>query len=312
MWVLGPVLSTPALSCALYSQQHTYNTIFLYSILVSLLHAQIHENLGPRVDGNRGDLDDVQLLLEEGGGDERDLGRILVLKISYHLKRAPSGLSAGFVFRHPHRDPDDEKAAEDFDFSDLNMADDDSAKRKQAGQSKAKKHASLHPSVASTVYSTGGGAGALRDLDGIRCWLPCIDSPDQRAVFDITLHCPSHLVALTCGKKIATSVTSCAPSEKKERGRRAHAHRRGSGSGSDPKSDSQPSSAEATLSGTGTASPLEHCFATYSRPASSTGSLSSSSAAEDGRAHREISTSRFFTVTRLPAMSVGFFIGQVR
>jgi hypothetical protein len=272
------------------------------------------------VDGNRGDLDDVQLLLEEGGGDERDLGRILVLKISYHLKRAPSGLSAGYVFRHPHCDPDDEKAAmtEDLDFSELNMADDDSAKRKQAGQSKAKKYASLPPSVASTVYSTGGGAGALRDLDGIRCWLPCIDSPDQRAVFDITLHCPSHMVALTCGKKIATSVTSCPPSEKKERGRRAHAHRRGSGSGSDPRSDSLPSSADATQSGigtgTGTTSPLEHCFATYSRLASSSSTLSSSSAAEDGRerAHREISTSRFFTVTRLPAMSVGFFIGQVR
>jgi hypothetical protein len=270
------------------------------------------------VDGNRGDLDDVQLLLEEGGGDERDLGRILVLKISYHLKRAPSGLSAGYVFRHPHCDPDDEKAAEDLDFSELNMADDDSAMRKQSGQSKAKKQASLPPSVASTVYSTGGGAGALRDLDGIRCWLPCIDSPDQRAVFDITLHCPSHMVALTCGKKIATSVTSCPPSEKKERGRRAHAHRRGSGSGSDPRSDSLPSSADATQTGTGISSPLDHCFATYPRLASSSSSLSSSSAAEDGRekerarAHREISTSRFFTVTRLPAMSVGFFIGQVR
>ena len=44
----------------------------------------------------------------------------------------------------------------------------------------------------SCVYTVGaGGVGGLCDADGVRCWVPCIDSPDQRALFDITLHAPS-------------------------------------------------------------------------------------------------------------------------
>lgn len=43
----------------------------------------------------------------------------------------------------------------------------------------------LHPS-----YGAGGGRGAgggLNNVDGVRCWLPCLDAPSQRAVFDVTV-----------------------------------------------------------------------------------------------------------------------------
>ncbi len=43
----------------------------------------------------------------------------------------------------------------------------------------------LHPG-----YGAGGGRGAcggLNNMDGVRCWMPCIDSPAARTVFDVTI-----------------------------------------------------------------------------------------------------------------------------
>jgi hypothetical protein len=77
-------------------------------------------------------------------------------------------------------------------------------------------------------------------------------------------------------------------------------HKRGLGP--DPGKDNPPSTVTAAAMN---ASPLEHCFATF--PPLNTSSIATSAPPLS----REIMTSRFFTVTRLPAMSVGFFIGQV-
>ena len=226
---------------------------------------------------NKADLDDVQLLLDEGGGEEKDFGRILVLKINYHLQHSVPGVSAGLVFRQPCGE-----LCGDGGVTDANPS----------------SSSSSTSSTSCSVYSMGGGTGMLRDLDGVRCWLPCIDSPDQRAVFDITLHCPSEFQVITCGKKISSSVTSCAPSERKERVRRMHKK----GMGPDPGKDNPPSTVSAAAMN---ASPLEHCFAAF--PPVNTSPIPLNAPPQN----REIMTSRFFTVTRLPAMSVGFFIGQV-
>lgn len=244
----------------------------------ALYSLQLHEALSSR-GSNKADLDDVQLLLDEGGGEEKDFGRILVLKINYHLQRSVPGVSAGLVFRQPCGE-----SGGDYGGGDIHKP----------------SSSSPSSSTSCSVYSLGGGTGTLRDLDGVRCWLPCIDSPDQRAVFDIMLHCPSEFQVITCGKKISSSVTSCAPSERKERIRRMHKR----GLGPDPGKDNPPSTVTAAAMN---ASPLEHCFATFPPHSNNTSSIASSAPPLS----REMMTSRFFTVTRLPAMSVGFFIGQV-
>ena len=43
------------------------------------------------------------------------------------------------------------------------------------------------------------------DIDGVRCWLPCLDLPDQRAIFDITIHAPVNTHIVTCGKRLLTT-----------------------------------------------------------------------------------------------------------
>lgn len=56
---------------------------------------------------------------------------------------------------------------------------------------------------ATCVYTTGaGGDGIVQDFDGVRCWLPCIDTVDQRPIFDINIRVPDIYTAVSCGKKI--------------------------------------------------------------------------------------------------------------
>ena len=323
--------------------------LFSYN-LISLIYFQILENLGPRGDSHR-DLDDVQLLLEEGGGDEnRDYGRLLEVTISYTLDSSLPGMSAGYVFRQPHGDPD----------ADMGMRESGSERERRekwsgsvpsssssgsGGRSEYDKHRgngerdnknrdnnrdnnsnnnrdSSARTPACSVYSTGGGYGTLRDLDGVRCWLPCIDSPDQRAVYDVTLHYPSHMQALTCGKKISTSLSN---TEKRERARQSVIQRKSrngsNGMGIDIKKESSTPISTSNISTI--INPLEHCFAShvpYLQPSHVQASHVHSKSDKSSlllplslpQNLVEISTSRFFTVTRIPAMSVGFFVGQVR
>lgn len=243
---------------------------------------------------HKGDLDDVQLLLQEGGGEEvRDYGRILEVTISYFLDRAPSGLTAGYVYRQPYSDPDDQRQGQEQSRSGQNR--DIAEKRKKNGENGINGRDRITP-VACSIYSIGGGVGTLRDLDGVRCWLPCIDSPDQRAVFDITLHYPSHMQVMTCGKKISSNLSSVAPSVKKMRGARRSS--RSSGLESSKKDAVSYS----------TIFPLEHCFTTHSPRCAGHAAPSLTS----NVIQRDITSSRFFSVTRLPAMSIGFFVGQVK
>ena len=106
----------------------------------ALLFLQLHEALSSR-GYNKADLDDVQLLLDEGGGEEKDFGRILVLKINYHLQHSLLGVSAGLVFRQPCGESCGYNGA--------------AATNPSASSSSA--------STSCSVYSLGGGTGMLRD-----------------------------------------------------------------------------------------------------------------------------------------------------
>lgn len=54
------------------------------------------------------------------------------------------------------------------------------------------------------VYSASYSTGSLRDVDGVRCWLPTVDALDQRAVFDFSIVAPRHWRVACCGKKLST------------------------------------------------------------------------------------------------------------
>ncbi len=114
------------------------------------------------------------------------------------------------------------------------------------------------------VYTTGsGGAGPLRDPDGVRCWLPCIDYPDQRAVYDVTIRAPQGLRVASCGKRVSSVPYDAAHHQQ-------HQHQwEGDEKGEDKKKK-------------------------HHRPAKDV-----------------IIATRFVTATRLPALAVGFFVGQV-
>ena len=57
------------------------------------------------------------------------------------------------------------------------------------------------------VYTNGaGGDGVIQDVD-VRCWLPCIDTPDQRAIFDITIKAPIGVTTVACGRKVGEEET---------------------------------------------------------------------------------------------------------
>ena len=59
------------------------------------------------------------------------------------------------------------------------------------------------------VYTDGaGGHGVVQDEDGVRCWLPCIDTPDQRAIFDLTLKVPAGVATVASGRKVSTTENS--------------------------------------------------------------------------------------------------------
>jgi hypothetical protein len=122
---------------------------------------KIYESLGPNENKSKGDLDDVQLLLDQD--DTKDYGKLIQVKIFYSLGHKPCGLSSGYVFRQPYSDRSETE----------------------------------EKMTATTAYTVGGG-GSLRDLDGVRCWVPCVDSPDQRAIYDITIHAPSSMQVSAC------------------------------------------------------------------------------------------------------------------
>lgn len=110
-------------------------------------------------------------------GSGTKYGKILQVKVSYILERKKGNGSwpAGFAFSRQSEYDDG------FD-----------------GSHGAKTGSNVPE--ASCVYSTNGAHNneSLDSFDGVRCWLPCVDKLDQRAIFDITIHAPMSKNAVMC------------------------------------------------------------------------------------------------------------------
>lgn len=52
------------------------------------------------------------------------------------------------------------------------------------------------------LYTTSFTNGSFRDVDGVRCWLPCLDHLDQRLVFDLTILLTRNYHVTSVGKRI--------------------------------------------------------------------------------------------------------------
>jgi len=76
--------------------------------------------------------------------------------------------------------------------------------KKEADRSESGKKAPVDTPPAVSVYSASFSSGSLRDVDGVRCWLPCLDALDQRAIYDISLTAPRNWRIACCGKKLST------------------------------------------------------------------------------------------------------------
>ena len=66
------------------------------------------------------------------------------------------------------------------------------------GESLAKSTFCIHSIISQSDKHCG------RDVDGVRCWLPCFDSLDQRLVFDISLKIPRKSSVMCSGERISS------------------------------------------------------------------------------------------------------------
>lgn len=70
------------------------------------------------------------------------------------------------------------------------------------------------------VYTLNKGASGVVDPHGVRCWLPCVDHPNQRPTFDLTISAPAHM-AVTCSGRLIDSksreATKTSPSTRAHR-----------------------------------------------------------------------------------------------
>ena len=71
-------------------------------------------------------------------------------------------------------------------------------------------HVVQHSTSSTCAYSTISLSEQYsgRDVDGVRCWLPCIDALDQRLVFDVSLKTPRRCNVLCSGERISTMKVS--------------------------------------------------------------------------------------------------------
>lgn len=54
-----------------------------------------------------------------------------------------------------------------------------------------------------SLYGGGLSTSLLHNVDGVRCWLPCVDRIDQRTVFDISIKTPQAYAVICSGRKIS-------------------------------------------------------------------------------------------------------------
>lgn len=77
-------------------------------------------------------------------------------------------------------------------------------RHKSVGCSATQKKAPPQQPSAVSVYTPSFSTGSLRDVDGVRCWMPCLDALDQRAVYDVSITAPRHWRVACAGKKLST------------------------------------------------------------------------------------------------------------
>lgn len=111
-----------------------------------------------------------------------DNGKLLQIRISYVLekKKGPPP-AAGYIFQRPKHVGDENSSSHEYE--------------------------SIHQKAV-CAYSLSGAKPerCLDEIDGVRCWLPCIDHLEQRAVFDITIHAPRDRDLVLCsGKRLSMS-----------------------------------------------------------------------------------------------------------
>ena len=125
--------------------------------------------------------DDVEIT-EQAANEQMEhttSGRLLQVCIHYKIDKQPTGLTPGFIFRKPYNHIDVHRGQQMEGSKDVPVC----------------------------MYTTGGSPGLLRDIDGSRCWMPCIDSPDQRAVFDVILKAPAKY-EVVCSGLLVSKTTS--------------------------------------------------------------------------------------------------------
>ena len=143
-------------------------------------------------DGGGGDDDNDD---ETGEGADVDACRLLQVRIRYSVPRAPEHASCGIIFRRSVA-------------SKLAATCDARGAWKSVG-TKGPAPAQVHgPAVDETeavcLYTIGaGGEGILRDVDGVRCWVPCLDTPEQRTHFDVTVRTQGNLTVLCSGRQVS-------------------------------------------------------------------------------------------------------------
>eukprot|EP01034_Spumella_vulgaris_P029171 gene29171-36173_t len=109
---------------------------------------------------------------------------LLQITIRYTLKESSqSKFNGGFVFRHPSQ------LARLFDQS-------------------ITQRPKVPPKLpAQCVHTTQYSNGLQYNVDGTRCWLPCMDSLDQRAIFDISITVDQKYSVVCCGTKVSTTTS---------------------------------------------------------------------------------------------------------
>jgi len=222
---------------------------------------------------------DIEPAIEKNpvdSGDEIDDGvrsRLLQVRIAYSVPKANEVTSRGVVFRQSASSRLAATSSADdggvWTAVDVNFK---QPKKDHSANSASASEVPEKPEGATCLYTTGaGGEGGLRDLDGVRCWLPCIDSPEQRPIFDVTIKTQSSFQVLCSGIKVSSTVLQT-PQSSMQSLMEVSSLRR----------------VESYLGASAHAYSQDHSMGTGSRCAT-----------------------RFVTPVRIAAMSLGFFVGNV-
>lgn len=123
--------------------------------------------------------------------------RLLQVKIKYSVPKSTENSSMGVIFRQSVASRISSTCDRSFPWQSFDSRHDTRVQEDTTNKGES----------AACAYTTGaGGEGGLRDLDGVRCWMPCIDSPEQRPIFDVTIKTQASFQVLCSGKKVSSLV----------------------------------------------------------------------------------------------------------